>query len=465
VRFAWEPQPGPQLAAIMADWCPELFFGGARGGGKSEFLLGDYLQGVPEYGPNWQGILVRRSFPELQEVVKRSYGIYSLVGAEWKEGAKEWRFPNGACLKMRFLENFADTMHYQGHEYQWIGNDELPQWAQPDSYSALNACLRCSKAEVKKKRRRSTGNPGGPGHQWVKNRFIDPAPGGYTPIIDPETKETRMFIPSKVQDNRILLDRDPGYLLRLKGSGSAELVRAWLEGDWNVVQGAYFDNFSRCIIKPCRLEPHLMRFRSYDHGHARPFSVGWWAVADGEQHPFAAGDLIRYREWYGMKPGEPNIGLRLTIDEIAAGITERSRGEEYAYSVADPSIFAEDGGPSISEMFRKNGILFRAADNKRIPGWEQIRYRLAGRESNPGVWCFDTCTDSIRTIPALQHDIHKPEDLNTESEDHPIDEWRYGVTSRPWVSEAVKPNVYNDRLGQNIIDEIFNANTDLYRRL
>ena len=181
-RSAWKPQPGPQNEAILATWCDELFFGGARGGGKSDFLLGDFLQDVPKYGRHWQGVMFRRTYPELQNIIQRSHSIYPVTGGKWHEQSREWRWPNGAKLRMRYLERIADASRYQGHSYCWLGFDELPQWAGPESYDMLKACLRWAEADVPTKRIRSSGNPGGPGHSWVKKRFIDDNPRGYEPL-------------------------------------------------------------------------------------------------------------------------------------------------------------------------------------------------------------------------------------------------------------------------------------------
>lgn len=444
MRPCWSPQPGPQTDAIEADWCPELFFGGARGGGKSDLLLGDFLQDVWNHGPAWRGVLFRRTYPELQEIILRSHEIFGPTGATWRESDKDWRWPNGAYLRMRYLEREADAARYQGHQYTWIGWDELPQWPSDKAYRMLFACLRSS-AIVPTKRVRSAGNPGGPGHQWVKARFIDPAPGGFEPIEDDLGPWERMFVPSRVQDNQILLDADPSYIARLKGSGSKELVRAWLEGDWSVVSGAYFPEWNPAlhVVAPMPLPVRWTRFRSFDWGSARPFSVGWWAISDGELSAFPRGAMIRYREWYGMPAGQPNVGLKLTAEQVADGIKEREAGETIPIGVADPAIFAEDGGPSIAERMQRRGVMWRRADNKRVPqagamgGWDALRSRLVGEDGRPMIYLFDTCRDAIRTLPALQHDASRPEDVDTSAEDHAADEIRYACMSRPWVP-AVK---------------------------
>ena len=446
-RFSWAPQPGPQTEAISADWCPELFFGGARGGGKSDYLLGDFLQDVPTYGAAWRGVLFRRTYPELQEIVVRSHEIFGASGATWKEADKEWHWPNGAYLRLRYLERDTDASRYQGHQYTWIGWDELTQWPSDAAFRALFACLR-SAVDVPTKRVRGAGNPGGPGHQWVKARFIDPAPGGFAPILDDAGPWERMFILSRVQDNQVLMLADPFYIDRLRGSGSPEIVRAWLEGDWSIVAGAYFPEWNplKHVVPPRELPERWTRFRSFDWGSAKPFSVGWWAISDGELAAFPRGALIRYREWYGMTAGRPNVGLKLTAEEVADGIKQREAGEKISQGVADPAIFAEDGGPSISERMMRRGVIWRPADNKRVPqngamgGWDSMRARFKGEDDRPMLYVFNTCRDFIRTVPALQHDPSRAEDVDTSAEDHAADEARYACMSRPWVP-APKPTI------------------------
>jgi Terminase large subunit, T4likevirus-type, N-terminal len=458
----WAPQPGPQLEAITADWCGELFYGGAAGGGKSDLLLGDFLQDVPTYKQHWSGILFRRTYNELEELIRRAREVYPASGGQWHEQSKTWKWPNGAQLRMRYIERDADATRYQGHSYTWIGWDELTQWPSDYGYRFLRGRLR-SAYDVPTKRIRAAANPGGVGHHWVKAYFVDPAPGGYIPILDPVTRMQRMFIPARLRDNQILLNSDPGYGDRLRGLASDAMVRAWLEGDWTVVEGAFFDcwRYDKHVVQPFSVPNGWTRFRSMDWGSARPFSVGWWAIVsddhylprEGAAMCLPRGALVRYREWYGASG--PNVGLKMTAEQVAEGIVERERGSiascgfkaepepNLRYGVLDPSCFREDGGPSIAE--RINRVLigaklrpFHAADNARVPqrgsmgGWDQLRSRLVGQDDRPMIYCFSTHSASIRTIPALQHDADKPEDINTEGEDHAGDEWRYACMSRPW---------------------------------
>jgi hypothetical protein len=266
----------------------------------------------------------------------------------------------------------------------------------------------------------------------------------------------RVYIPSRVGDNRYL---GPDYVQQLKASGSEELVKAWLEGDWSVIEGAFFDcwDASRHVVRPFEIPRDWARLRSGDWGSAKPFSIGWWAVVgdkfktpDGKTLP--RGCMVRYREWYGMQPGKPNVGLKLHADQVGQGVATREKNDpKLASGVLDPSAFAEDGGPPIAErlnaeLIKAELMPFRRADNKRVPGrgamggWDQLRSRLVGDEDGlPMIVCFSTCVDSIRTIPALQHDPLKAEDLDSDMEDHAADEWRYACMSRPWTKSADEP--------------------------
>ena len=284
---------------------------------------------------------------------------------------------------------------------------------------------------------------------------------------DDEGGMRRVFIPARLDDNPSMASDDPSYRSRLRGLGSKELVRAMEEGDWNVIEGAYFDCWSnKLIVRPFSIPEHWLRFRSFDWGSAKPFSVGWWAVASEDvvkpEGLIPKGALIRYREWYGAKTDSsgatiPDTGLKLTAEELAKGILTREAGEEITYGVADPSIFTQDGGPSHAE--RMAPVYWRRADNTRVArrghigGWDQLRARMIG-DGRPMIFVFSTCSDSIRTIPALQHDPLRPEDLNTGAEDHAADEWRYAVMSRPWTVAAPSDETINPQASAPTFNEL-----------
>jgi hypothetical protein len=422
----------------------EVFFGGARGGGKTDGVLGEWAQHAQRYAKDAIGLMVRRTRVELGETFERARALFGPLGASFTTVPMRCVMPNGARLTFAYLERDADAESYQGHSYTRVYVEEAGNFPSPKPILKLMATLR-SGAGVPC-RIRLTGNPGGPGHQWVKARYIDPAPAGMAVLADPETGLDRVYIPSRVTDNRHL---GSDYVQRLRASGSPELVRAWLEGDWSVISGAFFPEFSlaRHVIAPRELPSHWTRFRSLDWGSARPFSVGWWAVSDGTVSDIPRGALVRYREWYGMQPGQPNVGLKMTAEAVAQGIASREADDGViGISVADPAIFASDGGPSIAErMAQAAKIRFRPADNARVPrngamgGWDQVRQRLKGdAEGRPMLLMFSTCVDLIRTLPALQHDGSRAEDVDTEGEDHAPDEARYACMSRPLTREAPK---------------------------
>jgi hypothetical protein len=397
---------------------------------------GDWPRHAQKYGKHAKGVFFRRTMPQLEAAIERSQQLYHALGARWLEQKKTWIFPNGALLKFRQLERDSDAEKYQGHDYTRLYFEELTNYPSPKPVDKLKATLR-SGAGVPCGFR-ATCNPGGPGHNWVKERYIDPAPQGYK-IIKDDNNNQRVFIPAKISDNKILTKQDPGYVDRLHLSGSEQLVKAWLDGDWNVIDGAFFDCWSsRMILEPFAIPVSWLKFRSFDWGSSKPFSVGWWAIADGDQHNIPRGAMVRYREWYGAS--KANVGLKLTAREVAKGIAQREKGDKLTYGVADPAIFTADGGPSIAEMMQPEGVYWKPADNKRVAaigrvgGWDQMRGRMKGDNGVPMIYTFKTCADSIRTVPMLQHDENHPEDLDTDAEDHAADEWRYGCMSRPWVS-------------------------------
>lgn len=419
----WRPQPGPQTALLT---CPvfEIFYGGARGGGKTDGTLGRFIGRAGRYKEHCSGLMVRRTRTELYDTIERSRALYGPLGWKFNDTDKLWRAPDGARLKFAYLERDSDAEAYQGHNYTDLMIEELGNFPNPGPVMKMMATLR-SGAGVPTQFV-ATGNPGGPGHQWVKARYIDPAPMGYKVITDERSGLQRVFIPAKVSDNKILTDNDPTYVAKIRQSGSPELVKAWLEGDWTVIAGAFFPEFDffQHVVEPFEIPAHWTRFRSGDWGSARPFAFYWYAVSDGENPRFPRGALIVYREWYGCT--EPNVGLKLTAEEVAAGIKARDGDEKIQYGALDPAAFSQDGGPSIAErMLTSHGVVWSKADNKRtatagaIGGWDQVRARLKGlHDDKPMLYVFSTCTHLIRTLPAMQHDENRPEDLDSDGEDH-----------------------------------------------
>jgi len=442
----WAPQPGPQTDLIR---CPvfEVFYGGARGGGKTDSSIGDWFGHSGTYGEAAIGLFVRRKLTQLSEAIARARQLGSRIGAKWLEQKKELVMPNGARLKFAYLERDSDAEEYQGHSYTRVYVEEATNFPFPDPINKLKGTLRSSAGVPCGMR--LTGNPGGPGHHWVKARYIDPDPKGYHVITEEEDVEVepgvwvrasidRVFIPAKLKDNLVLLKNDPTYVMRLRQTGSAALVKAWLEGDWSGVDGTFFSEFDeqKHVIHGDLIIPrHWPRMRSMDWGSAKPFSVGWYTISDGtESWPRDA--IIKYQEWYGWN-GRPNVGLKMNADAVAQGVLARERGAKIEYGVADPSIFSNNGGPSIAEMMIIEGCAWYRGDNARQAGWEQLRRRLAHDE--PLIYFHESCEATIRTLPFLQHHEKNAEDIDTDAEDHAADETRYFIMSRPQVRDLKKP--------------------------
>jgi hypothetical protein len=335
---------------------------------------------------------------------------------------------------MGSIEREADIPKYQGFSKTWIGIDEAGNWPTDAIFRRFAlACCRWGRASVPTKRIRLTANPGGVGHQWLKDLLIDPAPQGFQILEDSKSGEKMVYVPSRIEHNLIGMERDPGYVDRLKGLGSPQLVRAWLEGDWNAIQGAYFEEFSLAdhVIRPFTIPDDWTKFLAFDWGASAPFCALWITVSDGRIPEIPSGALVVYREWYGAS--SPGKGLKLATFEICDGILQMSCKEKLDYSVADPAMFANLDGPSLAEKYAEKGVYFTRAKNDRVTGWSQVRDRLVGQDGRPMLFIFDSCKDLIRTLPVLQISSSRPEDLDTDGEDHAADALRYGLMSRPWV--------------------------------
>jgi hypothetical protein len=447
----------------------EILYGGAAGGGKSHLMRMAAITWCAEI-PGLQVYLFRRIRDDLVKNHMEGPSGFREFLAGWEECGfvkiveDEIRFWNGSKIYLCHCKDEKDRFKYQGAEIHVLLIDELTHFTDK-IYRFLRNRVRMvgitlpAKYKDRFPRILSGANPGGIGHQFVKMTFID----GTEPLKVYEAPKSeggmqRQYIPAKLDDNPSMQDNDPGYEARLSGLGSDSLVRAMRDGDWDIVEGAFFDNFSRerHVIRPFEIPFDWLCFRAGDWGSAKPFAFGWYAVAqddyttsDGVLIP--RGALIKYREWYGCKKDAqgkfiPDTGLKMDATEVGRGVKARDLDDPISYGVLDPAAFATDGGPSIAERMASKGAFFRPADNKRVTqrgamgGWDQVRARLNGDEDgHPMLFFFSTCIHTIRTLPALQHDADKPEDLDTTSEDHAADETRYACMSRPWIRAPKEP--------------------------
>ena len=436
----------------------EILYGGAAGGGKSHLMRVSAVTWCAQFD-GLQCYLFRRISEDLvKNHIEGPKGLRAML-APWVLGGlaniveDEIRFWNGSKIYLCHCKDEKDRFKYLGAEIHLLLMDELTTFTEV-IYRFLRSRVRAVGLNLPPQfvnrfpRIIAGSNPGNVGHHWVKQAFID----GVQPLLvrqmpDEEGGMLRQYIPARLEHNPSMATDDPKYRARLRGLGSPALVKAMEEGDWNVVAGAFFDGFSTDlhVIKPFEIPKHWVRYRAMDWGSAKPFSVGWYAVSDGEMSAYPRGSLIKYREWYGMKAGQANVGLKLTAEQVAEGILEREdEGEKLDMSVLDPAAFSQDGGPSLAERMAKCGVFFQRADNSRtakrgaMGGWDLLRQRLEGEDGKPMLYFFDTCAHTIRTLPALQHDEQRPEDVDTDGEDHAGDETRYACSARPWVRSIEK---------------------------
>lgn len=423
-EIVWAPQFGPQKVLVDCPY-PLVGFGGARGGGKTDGVLGKYAIKAETYGKYFNGIFFRKELPQADDLIERAKEIYLPIGAHYQDQKKQFTFPHGGRLRFRPLESEADAEKYQGQNLSDAAIEEAGNYPDSKPIFKLYGALRSAHVPIQLI---LTFNPGGTGHQWLKNLFIKPARHGMKLLkwkLSNGKEVPYIYIPSRVTDNKILLERDPEYIDRLHMVGSPELVRAWLEGDFEIHEGSYFPEFGiRHILEPFSIPKHwTSKYLGFDWGYRSPFCAVWGVISsgkwqDGSECPYPKNSLIIYRELWGK--GQDN-------GDIAHRIVQLS-GEEDPITVADPSIFKHDGGPSINDQFKEvfsqfKLSSFRPGDNERISGWSQIRRRL--QPQIPYIYFFSTCPYLIETIQGLAIDPKRPEDVDTTGDDHGADALRY----------------------------------------
>jgi PBSX family phage terminase large subunit len=447
-------RPSEKQKEFLRDHHKYVGYGGARGGGKSwavqtkAVLLALKHKGI-------RLSIFRRTYPELE----RNH-IRVLVPKALREGVatynkqeKRLTFTTGSSLEFVFAQREADLNKIQGNQWDVIFVDEATQWSE-EELKIIAAC--CRGVNNFPKRIYYTCNPGGVGHQYIKRIFIDRK---YT---TGEDKADYSWIPAKVTDNLALMQSDPDYVRYLEAL-PPKLKKAWLDGDWSTMSGAYFEEFRddpdhyddqqwTHVINPFTPPPHWNIMMGYDYGYSKPFSASWYAIDDD-------GRMYKILEWYGWN-GEPNEGLHLTADQQFAHIREIEdqhpwlKGKKIRH-IADPAIWDAESGTSIAETAasKKYRIYFEKGDHARISGWMQCHYRLQFDENGiPMFYVFNTCQQFIRTIQLQQYDEHKVEDLDTDIEDHAMDDWRYTCMGRPikaHIPEKKQP-LTDDPLNQRV---------------
>lgn len=439
-----------QKIALLAN-TKHIGYGGARGGGKSWFVRTKAKLLALKY-PGIKILIVRRTYKELLNN-HINFLIPELNGiAKYNRSDKVFTFKNRSTINFGYCNNDADLLQYQGAEYDVIFLDEATQLSEFQMKNIV-ACLRGVNGFPK--RIYYTCNPGGQGHQYIKRIFIDKV------YEEGENPEDYTFIQALVTDNKVLMETQPDYIKQLEAL-PPKLREAWMNGRWDVFEGAYFEEFratpdpQKCyeagiskeealherrwthVIKPFDIPKDWKIYRSYDWGYGKPFSVGWWAVDYDDT-------AYRILELYGCT-GTPNEGVHWSNKEQMDKIAEIEREHPWLkgkqiLGVADPSIWDGSKGISAAEEADNHGIWFEKGINDRIAGWMQVRERLRFDENGfAKMYFFENCKAIIRCMPLMMYDDHKPEDLNTDLEDHSLDDCRYFCMMRPIAPRMIEVN-------------------------
>lgn len=441
----WTPQLGGQLDYLELRQCvAEAFMGGDRGGGKSAALIADAALAKIEQGKSFKGILFRRHLGEFDALLERSkevfYGYFPDGEAKFLAGDLRWVFKDGSSLQFAMMEHDTDVDKHLGIEYTWIGFDELPQWPRPRPYLMMLASLRTAKKGVFV-RMRSTGNPGGAGIGWIKKRFnipdlpVECAAASGALVLDPATGLDRVFIYSRLKENKILLTADPFYQQRLAASveGDPELRKAWIDADFSALFGQYFKVFDsdvHCVSPYDLWDDGLvpMNWRilgSLDYGENSPTSFGLWAISPEGLH-------VRVDEYYnGGEYASYHAGR---IKDLCQG-NPYTRGRMPSVVWADSAIWnvrANQGGAlltrTVADIFKNEaGLRLRPSikgPNSRVIGWRYMKELLAQKQ----ILYFEECHDFEDEMKnAVFSENGDREDIDKSCMDHALDETRYLV--------------------------------------
>ena len=450
-QFELDYQPTAKQQLFHASGAYELLYGGAAGGGKSRAVVMEAVVDALEH-PGVHSYLFRRSYPQLRDTLIREAltvlprGLY-----QYRQQTHDLFLPGGSVLHFRSCRGPQDAYQYQGSEFNRLFIDELTQF-EKETYDYLKTRVRAKKALGVRPFIRCTANPGGLGHGWVKAYFIDAlepyavrAFSTYSQLLGENTVQTRQYIPATARDNPHL---HPGYIAELEQKPEA-LRRALLLGDWNVFDGQVFGEFcddasgyeSReltHVIRPFSIPEDFTIYRGFDWGYTRPYAVGYWAKSPDDV-------LYRFAEIYGCEPGQADRGLRQDPRTVARRVADFERRElpgRKILGIAGPSIGDESRGEDgcIAAIFAREGLYFAPGDNRRLPGKMQLHTRLRfDQNGRPGLYVFSSCTEFIRTLPALVYDRQAPEDVDTRGEDHIYDESRYVCMACPMVNPPPPP--------------------------
>lgn len=485
IEVVWRPIPGTSQELALDSPAQHTLFHGSRGPGKTDCQLMRFRRRVGlGYGKFWRGVIFDKEYKALDDIISKANRWFP----EFEDGGRflssrsdyKWVWPTGEELLFRELKDVKAYMKYHGQEFPFIGFNELTKWPTAECYNKIMSCNRSSFTPEKDNPELppipleafSTTNSSGPGHGWVKKRFIDTAPYGKivrkdVKVFNPQTKEevivtkTQVSIFGSYKENPYL---DPTYIAELASIEDENLRRSYLNGDWNITGGGALSDVWKNAVHVIPRTPIPSSWyvdRSFDWGSTDPHATSWWAEANGEEMILSngvvfcppTGSLIKIAEWYGSKDGTAgdNEGSKMGAADIAEGIKLRERylqGKEgntvwvpqtINPGPADNQIrnVNESSTDTLEKMMADKDIRWTKSDKSKgtvAMGLQLIRDRLSqavkhsvGKSDGPGIYFMDNCRVAIQTWPNLPRDELKPDEVDRNSEHHDFDTGRYRV--------------------------------------
>jgi hypothetical protein len=411
--------------------CParEVLFGGSAGSGKTLSLLAGAMSQVEN--PLHRALLIRRTYLQLRDIVAFSHSLYRPLGGVFNKTERTWTFPSGSTIELGYLDSPEDRFNYQGRSFSYLGFDELTSLpadgedanGEPVNvgYLYLISRLRSPEGSGLRHEIRATTNPGNVGHAWVKQRWGIADDGGPCERRDPKTGFRRVFIPARLEDNPALAATDYGRSLEALSLSDQKTLRLGL---WNVYEGSYFSEWEPLlhVCNPFPVPNAWPMWRGADDGWSSEAAVLWFA------HDKIHDCIYIVRELYRKK---------MTPEVMGGAVLEIDRefgADRHLDGVLDSASFVDIGTGSRAQQMNRMGCRWKEATKtpgSRIAGASMIHARLAIRnDGQPGLKIFRTCTNLVRTLPALPHSRTNPDDIDTDAEDHLVDALRYGLSRR-----------------------------------
>lgn len=486
INVLWQPIKGSSQEIAVDTRADETLYCGTRGGGKTDTQLMAFAKYLDKgYGRFWRGIIFDQEYKNLDDIIVKSRRIFGkMPNAKYNIKDSKWTWSTGEELLFRRLRQDSDYWLYHGHEYTFIGFNELTKYPTSYLYDTIQSCNRSGFIPEEHPQFDSKGNvyylppiplmvfsttnPFGAGHNWVKKRFIDVAPYGtvvkrQTKVFNPKTKQeelverTQVALFSSYIENVYL---SPQYIASLISYPDPNIRRAWALGSWDIVSGGAVGDLwdrSKHVIPRFVIPESWYLDRTFDWGSSHPFSVGWWAVANGEEADMLLdngqwvkfnppkGSLIQFYEYYGTEDIGSNTGLKMSARDIAKNIKIIEKGliesgwikRTVASGSADNQIWNNTNSDNdcIADIMEKEDVYWERSDKSagsRKNGLQLFRDMLKNTVDGneyPHIYFMNNCVASISTIPVLPRDEKNLDDVDTSTEDHAYDMVRYRILS------------------------------------